>query len=120
MGRVRGELILGQQSKPYLKKGKSLTHYRVRLFVETQNPKISCVIYRLEPSRYDSVLESLDASGQFDVIVTTYGDCFVTVDVQIEGELIRKVALLSLLLQESHATSADRHLETAIREIAEN
>src|SRR6185295_7516279 len=85
-GRVRAEIVLDENQNPGYLKGKSLNHYKVRIYTQTQNPDVGGVTYRLDSSYYDPVRESLNANRDFEIFLTTYGDYPITVDAQVGSE----------------------------------
>ncbi len=116
-GDVHAEIVLDENENPVTLPGKKFNHYKVRLYLETQNPEVQSVTYRLDPTYYDPVRESTDVDGKFNVELTTYGDYPVTVDAQIGGEIVRKVVPLFKLLQEEYGASASPEIKSALEEI---
>ena|ERR671918_2774141 len=114
-GRLRAELLGGEN--PSTQKGDKLTHYGVRLYLQTENPDVQRVIYKLDPTYYDPVRESGDAEDNFGVSLTTYGDYPVTVEAQVGGEIVRRTASLSELLHETHGESNNPKIVRALQEI---
>ena len=116
-GKIRAEIALDQNKKPVSLPGKTLNHYKVRLYLETNNPAVQSVTYKLDPTYYDPVRESNDSSQQFLIELTTYGDYPVTVDAQVDGEIVRKVVPLSQLLEETYENSTDPDILNALNAI---
>lgn len=116
-GKIRAEIVLDQNKKPVSLPGANLNHYKLRLYVETNNPAVQSVTYKLDPTYYDPVRESTDPSKQFLIELTTYGDYPVTVDAQVGGEIVRKVVPLSQLLQETYENSTDPEILNVLNEI---
>jgi hypothetical protein len=115
-GRIRAEFVGGDE--PIAQLGERLNHYQVRVFLETQNPDIERVTYKLDPTYYDPVRESVDRSRNYEVSLTTYGDYPVTVEVQVGSEIVRQTTPLLELLQETHRQSHSPRIQDALREIA--
>ena len=118
--RVKGKVCAELVAPEPLAAGSSLRHYKIRLFLETSNPQVERVIYKLDPTYYDPVRESLDASNKFAVETTTYGDYPVVVEAQVGGQLIRTRAQLTELLRERHADTQDHMIADALSYIAEH
>ena len=116
-GRVRAELILDKDGNPEFLEGNTLNHYKIRLYLQTQNPDVQRVIYRLDPTYYDPVRDSNDASRKFELSLTTYGDYQITIDVQVKGEIVREVFRLSTLLNEIHGQSENNKIQAALEAI---
>jgi len=116
-GRVRAELVLDENGSPEFHIGRSLKHYKVTLFLETENAEVQRVIYKLDPTYNNPVRESSDASTRFQVVLTTYGDYRVTIDVQVGDEIVREVIPLSKLLSETHEESSNVGIQAALEEI---
>lgn len=117
-GAIRAKLVLNDKDDPVALPGKSHTHYKVRLSLETENPAVENVTYKLDPTYYDPVRESSDAKDHFGIELTTYGDYPVTVDAQVGSEIVRKVVPLSELLEETHQESTSEKVRSALAEIA--
>jgi hypothetical protein len=117
-GAVRAEMILDEKNEPVRIKGDSLDHYKVRLFLDTQNPEVESVTYNLDPTYYDPVRESRDPDSQFSIELTTYGDYPVTVDAQVGNEIVREVKPLAELLEQTHQETASPEIESALKYIA--
>ncbi|SOD03737.1 hypothetical protein SAMN05216486_11718 [bacterium JGI 053] len=117
-GRVRAELVGGDE--PETQTGGRLKHYKVRLFVDTQNPEVQNVTYKLDPTYYDPVRESRDADRNFEVSLSTYGDYPVTVEAQVGGEIVRYTAPLLALLRESHGNTTSEAIRAALEDIAKH
>lgn len=116
-GKIRAEIVLDQNRKPVSLPGDNLKHYKLRLYLETNNPAVQSVTYKLDPTYYDPVRESTDASDRFLIELTTYGDYPVTVDAHVEGEIVRTVVPLSQLLQETYENTTDPEILNALNEI---
>jgi hypothetical protein len=119
-GRVRAEMILDENNDPVSVKSPSHDHYKVRLFLETNNPDIQSVTYKLDPTYYDPVRESSNLAEQFGIELTTYGDYPVTVDAQVGNEIVRNVVPLSKLLKETYEHSKSPEIQVALNKIDAN
>jgi transcription initiation factor IIF auxiliary subunit len=117
-GNVRAKFVLDENDNPVAVRGKRLDHYKVRLYLETENPAVESVTYKLDPTYNDPVRESSDPSKQFGIELTTYGDYPVTVDAQVGGEIAREVVPLSKLLEDSHQESESPAIKVALEDIA--
>jgi transcription initiation factor IIF auxiliary subunit len=116
-GRVRAEFILDKDNNPEFIKGQARRHYKMKLIMETQNPDVQQVIYKLDPTYYDPIRESSDGNNNFEVELTSYGDYPVTVDAYVGSETVRKVVPLSDLLSETHGEAGNANIKEAIEEI---
>jgi transcription initiation factor IIF auxiliary subunit len=118
--KVRAELILDSNKEPVSSRRSSLKHYEIRLFLEGKNPNINQVVYKLDPSYYDPIRETSDEKNNFAIETTTYGDYYVTVDVQVGSEVVRQEILLSDLLKQSYTEKENAAIDQAIKDIEQN
>ena len=119
-GQVRAEIVLDENGKPISSQGTSRTHYKINLYLDTPNPDVQAVTYKLDPTYYDPVRESTDASAKFRIELTTYGDYPVTVDAQVGTEIVRKVVGLSELLGLTYGAEASPAVQAALENIKKN
>ncbi len=113
-GLVGAELLLDAQGNPIIHQGENLNHYEIRIFLNSANPNIRNVIYRLDRSYYDSLRESDDREKQYEIRTTTYGDYPLIVDVQIGNELVREKQQLSALLFEKYKGTSNAEIIKAL------
>jgi transcription initiation factor IIF auxiliary subunit len=118
--KIRAELVLDAKKKPLFISEGSLRHYKVKLRLETENPKVERVIYRLDPTYYDSVREATDKENGFEIETATYGDYPLVVDVQIGDETIRQEVVLSDLLMNEYGKEKSGDIKKALKDIEEH
>lgn len=118
--KIEAELVLDESRQPIAIPVEGMKNYKIRLRVETKDPKIERVVYRLDPTYYDPVRETEDSTNNFEIETTTYGDYPVVVDVQVGNEIVRQEVLLSELLKESYLGGADEKIDDAIKDIEAN
>lgn len=112
-GKVYAEFEL-DNGKPRFEKSTYYHHYRINLSLKTENTNVHRVIYTLDPSYYDPVRETTNAQANFKLNITTYGDYTFTVDVQVEGQIVRQRNLLSALLEEQYKEPREPATQEAI------
>jgi hypothetical protein len=114
-GTVNASFLLDDKGNPLFTVGPSGNcHYKISLNVVTENPEVVNVIYKLHPTYYDPIRESSDRESNFQVIITSYGDYDLAVDVQAAGKLVTHTATLFDLLSESHKDSANPAIKEAL------
>jgi transcription initiation factor IIF auxiliary subunit len=118
--KVRAELVLDKNNKPVFVPVGSLRHYKVKLHLDTKNPEVERVVYRLDPTYFDPVREASDPENGFEIETTTYGDYPFVVDVQLGDETIRQELYLSDLLEEAYAKVKSSEIKRALKEIEDN
>jgi transcription initiation factor IIF auxiliary subunit len=120
-GNIAAELVLDNNGDPIFKETGSKTHYSVKLrLVSNKMGSVKLVIYRLDPSYYNSVREAKDPTRSFEVELQTYGDYSFAVEVYLSGAVARQTFILSRLLQETHGGSVNPQIQKALRDIVSN
>lgn len=115
-GKLKAELKIAD-GHPQYKERDGLRHYQISLSLETDNPSIASVVYRLDPSYYNSVRESSNPGDKFRIHTTTYGDYYLDVDAQVGSRVVRDTVLLSNLLRKAHGDSDNPEVQEALQYI---
>ena len=118
-GNISARFDLDKTGSPiYETDSKGRRHYHIRLRLDSDNPELSNVTYKLHSSYYDPVRESDDREGGFAEELTSYGDYPVQVEAQVGSRLFTNRFMLSDLLEEGHGDALnDQAITDAIKTI---
>jgi transcription initiation factor IIF auxiliary subunit len=101
-GAVRVEFEL-KNGAPVYEEEDGLKHYSIIFSLVAPPGKVKKVVYHLDPSYHDPVRETKDASSNFRIESTSYGDYFFNVTCKLpDGEAVRQRVHLSEALAETH------------------
>lgn len=122
-GRVKGALVLDQAGNPEFEQRGKLKHYKIKLWLESENKEIKQVIYKLHPTYFNDIRETRNVENKFLLEISTYGNYYPVADVYIgkEHEVARQIVSLVDLLNESHPMEANNEaINQAIEDIRKN
>ena len=119
-GNVRAALVLDDKGEPVYIESGGRRHYKIKLSLQTDNPDVRRVVYKLDPTYYDSIRESNDLKQNFGVETTTYGDYGFVVDVTVGSGVARQTFVLSDLLGETHQKDKKATVAEALSTIKDN
>lgn len=118
-GTARAEFVPNVGGEPDFIESGGRRNYRIRLQLIADNPEIRKVDYKLDPSYYNAYRESTDATSNFGIELTSYGDYDFIMEVIVGRELARQKLTLSDLLSETYQSPAGAFL-TALNDIKAN
>lgn len=108
-GKVAARFRLDEQGNPtFLAEPSGKKNYFIDLYLESENPDLANVTYKLDSSYYDPIRESADKATAFKEEITSYGDYPVVVEAQVGRHLLAEKIKLSSLLEVGHKESRDK------------
>lgn len=122
-GRIKGALVLDQNGNPQFEQKGKLKHYKIKLWLESENKEVKQVVYKLHPTYFNDIRETRNINNKFLLEISTYGNYYPTVDVYIgnEHEIARQIVCLVDLLNESHPAEVNNDLiNQALEDIRKN
>jgi hypothetical protein len=119
-GEVQAQLVLDANNHPEFIESGSRKHYKIRLQLITANTDVRLVVFKLDPSYYNTLRESTDPSNNYAVDITTYGDYNFIVEVTVGTEVARQEFRLSALLEKFHQPVENAEIQQALDYITQN
>lgn len=116
-GKVEAHLVLDANNHPEFIESGSRKHYKMSLQLMTANAEVRLVVFKLDPTYYNTLRESTDSSNHFAVDMTSYGDYNFIVEVTVGTEVARQEFRLSALLEEFHQPVENEQVQQALNDI---